>query len=150
MPAEIRLDRALLNRRNDEIGAVDLAGNSEPSEAHEGRTQVLDARVGDADLGLGDRGQPDERADLDVVGADPVRGSTEASSSIDRELVGPDPVNLRAERHEEMTQVLDVGLARRVAKNRRAAGRDGGDESILGSGDTRLVEEDVGTAKARR
>ena len=98
----------------------------------------------------GDRGEPDERADFDVIGSDPVRRAAELASAVDRELVRADAVDLGAERDEEMTEILHVRLARRVAENGRPARRDRGHERVLGARDARLVEEDVGAAKAGR
>ena len=116
--AEIALNDLLLLGRDDEVGAVDRARDAEPREAHQRRAQMLDAGVGDADLRAGDGGEADERSDLDVIGTDAVRGAAERPSAVDRELVRADAVDLGAERDEEMTEILDVRLARRVAKNR--------------------------------
>ena len=95
---EVALNDLLLLGRHDEIGSVDLARDAEPREAHERRAQMLDAGVGDADLRPGDRRQPDERADFDVIGTDAMRGAAEWPTTVDRELVGADAVDLRAER----------------------------------------------------
>ena len=51
-------------------------------------------------------------------------------------------------RAREVREVLDVRLAGGVAQDRRALGRDRGHERVLGAGDARLVEEDVGAAQA--
>jgi hypothetical protein len=126
--AEVGLDGAILHRRDDEIRTVDRAGDTEPREAHQRRSQVLDAGVGDADLRLGDRGEPDERADLDVVRADSMGRAAEASPAFDRELVGARCRRCPHRGDEEMTEVLDVRLAGRVPQDRRAAGGDRGDE----------------------
>ena len=67
----------LLVGRDDEVVAVDVADDAEALEAHERRAQVLDAGALDAELGAGDRGEADERADLDVVGADAMRRAAE-------------------------------------------------------------------------
>ena len=124
--------------------------DAEPREAHERRAQMLDAGVGDADLGPRHGGESDERSDLDVIRADAVRRAAERASAVDRELVRADAVDLRAERDEEVAEVLDVRLAGGVAKDRRAARRDGRRERVLGAGDARLVEEDVGAAEPWR
>ena len=94
--------------------------DAEPREAHERRAQMLDAGVGDADLGARDGGEADERADFDVIGPDAMRRAAERAAAVDRELVRADAVDLRAERDEEMAEVLDVRLAGGVAKDRRA------------------------------
>ena len=51
---------------------------------------------------------------------------------------------LSAHRHQAAGQVLDVRLAGRVAQHRPALGHHGGHQRVLGAGDARLVEEDVG------
>src|SRR3954468_4629952 len=109
---------------------------------------MLETGVGDADLGFRDGSKSDERTDLDVVGADAMRGAPERAAAFDRELVGPDAIDLGAERNEEMAEVLNVRLARRVAQHRRSPRRDGGRDRVLGAGDTRLIEKHVGTTQA--
>jgi hypothetical protein len=64
--------------------------------------------------------------------------------------VGADPVDPRAERDEEVGEVLHVRLARGVAEDGGALRGDGRHERVLGAGDARLVEEDVGAAELGR
>jgi hypothetical protein len=79
---------------------------------------VLDASALDADRRARDRREADERADLDVVGADRVRGPVERRAAVHGHGVGADPVDPRAERDEEVGEVLHVRLARGVAEDR--------------------------------
>ena len=79
---------------------------------------MLEARVLDADRRVRHGRQADERSDLDVVGADAVRGAAEALRALDGHVVGADAVDARTERDEEVREVLHVRLARRVAKDR--------------------------------
>ena len=118
--AQVALNHLLLLGRNDQVRPVDDARHAEPSEAHQRRAQVLDAGVGDSDLRTGDRRQSDERSDFDVIGPDAMRRAAERPTAVDRELVGADAVDLRAQRDEKMTEVLDVRLAGGVAENRRS------------------------------
>ena len=148
--AEIALNHLLLLGRHDEIGPVDHARNAESREAHQRRAKMLDAGVGDANLRARDRRQADERPDLDVIGPDAMRRAAERAAALHRQLVRPGALDLCAERDEEMAEILDVRLARGIAKNRRSARRDSGHERVLGAGDARLIEKHVGAAKARR
>ena len=150
--AEIALNDRLLSAsaRDDEIGSVDHARDAEPREAHQRRAQMLDARVRDANLGARHRRQADERADLDVIRPDAMRRAAERTAALHRQLVRARPVDLRAERDQEVAEVLDVRLAGGIAENRRSARGDGRHERVLGAGDARLVEKHVGAAQARR
>ena len=62
----------------------------------------------------------------------------------------PIPSMLAPMRDEEVREVLHVRLAGGVAEDRRALGGDGRGERVLGGGDARLVEEDVGAAELLR
>ena len=92
--------------------------DAEPIEADQRAAQVLGAHRIDRELAVGHRGEPDEPADLDVVGADRVCAA-ERPAALDGVAVGADALDLRAHRHQEAGEVLDVGLARSVAQNGR-------------------------------
>jgi hypothetical protein len=81
---------------------------------------------------------------------DAVRGAAERRAAVDGELVGADPLDLRSQRHEEVREVLHVRLAGCVAQDGRALRQHRGGHRVLGAGDTRLVEEDVGAAQRLR
>ena len=70
MAAEIVPDLERLVGGHDEVVAVDLADDAEPLEPHQHRAQMLDAGARDAQRRARHRGEPDERADLDVIGPD--------------------------------------------------------------------------------
>ena len=48
-----------------------------------------------------DRGRDDERAGLDAIGDDVVRGAAQAPPALDLDRVGRRPLDLGAHRHEE-------------------------------------------------
>ncbi len=148
--AEVAPDLARLLGGDDQVGTVLAALDAQTLEPEAGRPQMLDAGVLDAQFGVRDRGEADERADLDVVGADPVRGGAEVLRAGDRQAVGADAVHLGADRGEEPGQVLHVRLARRVAEDRGALGGRGRGEGVFRSGDARLVEKNVGAAQRLR
>src|SRR5690242_16677536 len=64
-----------------------------------------------------------------------------------REHVCADPLDRCTHRHEEPGEILDVGLAGGITKNRDPLGSNGSREGVFGAGDARLVEEDVGPSK---
>ena len=72
-------DAQRLAGRDAHASAVHLDRDPEPRERVPDRAQVLDRGILDHDLAAGDRGQPDERGHLDVVGADPVARSRRAT-----------------------------------------------------------------------
>ena len=61
----------------------------------------------------------------------------------------PMPSMSRAERDQEIGEVLHMRLGGGVAQVGRALGRDGRDQRVLGGGDAGLVEEDVGAVQLR-
>src|SRR3989441_659232 len=149
---EIGPDAALLVGVDDELRAVEAGPHAEPVEGHEGGAQVVGAHAVDRDGAVRHRGEPEERADLDVVGANRERGGggPEWRASLDRQRVGTDPVDRGAEAREEPGQVLDVRLARGVADHGRASGGDRGHQGVLGGGHARLIEEDVRSGELAR
>ena len=142
--AEIGADAHLLLRRDEEVGAVDHGLDTEALEAEAYRAEVLDAGVGDAERRASDGGEADERTDLDVIGADPVRASFEAGAAFDGEHIRPDTGDRRAHGHEQPTEILHMRLGGGVVQDRGPARRDGRHDRVLGAGHTGLVEEDVG------
>src|SRR5437899_2392411 len=94
-------------------------------------------------------GEPDERADLDVVGANGERRGPplERGAAVHRERVGARAVDARAQARQKARQVLDVRLAGSVAEDRGAGGGDRGHEGVLGRRDAWLVEKDVGASE---
>ena len=76
-------------------------------------------------------------------------GGVQRRRSVHHHGVGADAVDLRAQRDEEMREVLHVRLGGGVAQRRRAVRRDGRHQRVLGRRDARLVEEDVGALQSR-
>ena len=124
---------------------VDLADDAEALEAHADRAQVLDAGARDAQRRARDRGEADERADFDVIGADAMAAPLPSVAGPCTIIVLVPIPSIRAPmRHEEVRQVLHVRLGGGVAQDRRALRRDRRHERVLGGRHARLVEEDVG------
>ena len=74
-------------------------------------SQVLERGVLDHELAARDGGQADERADLDVVGADPCWQPRSRSAPSIVKDVRADALDLRAHRDQQAAQVLHVRLA---------------------------------------
>src|SRR4029079_13810875 len=100
------------------------------------------AGILDSQVGPGDRGQADERADLDVVRTDGVRDLLRSNrlSAVDGHGIGAYTLDLGAERDQETGEVLDVRLAGRIAQHGRSLGGRCGDEGIFRRGGAGLVE----------
>ncbi len=60
-----------------------------------------------------------------------------------RERVGPDPLDLRAEAHQEPGEILHMGLAGGIAQHRATLRGDSGHQRVLRAGDARLIQEHV-------
>ena len=123
--AEVALNHHLLLCRDDEIVAVDRGrrcrGARSPCSVE--RRCSTPASL-DADLGARDRGEPDERADLDVVGAD--RDACAPPSGRPPWIVSvfvPMPSMLAPSATRKCAEVLHVRLAGGVAQDRRARRR---------------------------
>jgi hypothetical protein len=145
MAAEIGPDPPLLSRIHDQPGTVHPRPDAQPLEPEERRTQVVRPHGIDHQLPIGDSRQADEAADLDMVGADRVRsGGTERPAPLHHVDVGPDAADRRAHRNQKAGQILDVRLGRGVAQDRPSLGPDRRHQRVLGTGDARLVQEDVG------
>ena len=67
-PPKSSLDFQGLTGRHDQVVALDLADNAEPLKTHPDRAQMLDAGARDAQRRARHRGEPDQRADLDMIG----------------------------------------------------------------------------------
>ena len=123
---------------------VEPGANAEPLEAEQRGAEVVAPDTLDGDLAVGDRGEADEAADLDVIGADRVARAGEGAAALDGVDVGADALDVRAQRVEEAGEVLHVRLGGGVAQDGAALGGHRGHEGVLGAGDAGLVEEDVG------
>ncbi len=94
----------------------------------------------DDDLAARRGSEPDERRNLDVIRTDAEVAASELRLARDVEDVRADALDLRADRHEEAAEILDVRLAGRVAEDRLSLGEHGGHDRVLRSHDRRLVE----------
>src|SRR6185295_11823637 len=114
MAADIVLYLQLLPARHQEVIAIHAASDAEPFESHADRAKVLDASLGDTELRACHRGEPDQRADLDVVGADRVCRRGERCWSMDHHGVGADALDARAKGDQETGEILNMRFGRRV------------------------------------
>ena len=123
-----------------------MPSRSKPSERG---AEVVAPDALDGDVAVGDGGEPDEAADLDVVGADRVAGAAERAcrprwcrcSTRSPRSARPAPPGSRA---RSWTCGSEAAFRRTV---RPLAGH-GGHQGVLGAGDAGLVEEDVGADQA--
>ena len=111
---------------------------------------MLDAGLRDAQRRARHRGEPDQGADLDMVGLDRIAGAAERRRAVHDDGVGADALDLRAERDQEMREVLHMRLGGGVAQIGGAVGGDGCDQRVFGGGDAGLVEEHVGALQLGR
>ena len=117
--------------------------DAQPLETQQRAPEIVGPHGIDGDLAVGDRGEADEAADLDVIGTDGVGRAAERTSAFDGVDVGADAVDLGAHGHQRPGEILDVGLAGGIAEHGAALGRDRRHQRVLRPGDARLVEEDV-------
>src|SRR6185312_7062429 len=141
--AEIRPDAPLLIRADGEPATIGSCANTQALEAQQGAPQVLRPDRIDGDLAVGNCGEPDETADLDVIRTDRVPGADQWPTAFDSVDVGTDPFDLSTHGDENSGEILHVRLARGVSQHRPTLGHDRRHEGVLGAGDARLIEEDV-------
>lgn len=146
--AEVVLDLHRLGRRHDQIIALDAANDAEPLKSHPDRAQMLDAGARDAQGRARDRGKPDQRADLDVIGADGIMRRSQRCRAVNHHGVGADAIDPRAERDQEMGEILHMRLGGNVAQVSRAVGGHRGDQRVFGGGDAWLVKKYIGALQA--
>ena len=79
-----------------------------------------------------------------------VLAAAELGDAVDLHHVGADALDRRAHLVEHAREVLHVRLAGGVADDRRAGGRGGGHQRVLGAHHGRLVHEEVARAAGRR
>ena len=119
-----------------------------PSRSKPGpdRGQVLRHDVLDDDLALGDRAEPDEARDLDVIGADAPVAAPQTLDAAHPQDVRADALDIRSQRDQETAEILDVRLAGRVRDDGLALGEHGGHDGVLGARYRGFVEEHVRAA----
>src|SRR5262249_966441 len=121
----------------------DHRSNAKALEAQQCAAKILAANRINGDLSVRDRRQADEASDFDVIRPDRVFRAAERVAPLDGKDVGPDSLDMRTHRDQCASEVLDVGLARRVAEHRSPLGRDRCHESVFRPGDTGLIEKDI-------
>ena len=110
---------------------------------------MYDAGPGNAQLRARHGGEPDQRADLDVIGPDRIIDGAERGRPMHDHGVGADAVDTGAERDQEMRKVLHMRFGGDVAQIRGAVGGNRRHQRILGRGDAGLIEKDVRALQAR-
>ncbi len=110
---------------------------------------MLNARFANGDLRSGDCRKADQRADLDMVRADPVGRTLQRQAAVNDHGVGADALDARAHGDQEMREILYMRLGGAVAQDGEALCRNGGAQRIFGTGDRGLVEENVGALQSR-
>ena len=113
--AEIVMNLHGLAGGHDEVIALDAADDAEPFKPHPDRAQMLDAGLRDAQRRARHGGEPDQGANLDMVGLDRIAGAAERRRAVHDDGVGADAFDLRAERDQEMREILHMGLGGGVA-----------------------------------
>ena len=125
--------RQSLIRGNQEIAALDQALQAKALELAPDHQQVVGLDVADPQVPTGCGGERHEAADLDVVRADLVIGSTQPVPAVHGQHVGADPVHPCAHLCQQMPQVLDVRLAGRICDHGLARGQRRREHCVLGA-----------------
>src|SRR6266496_5067726 len=142
--AEIGTDAPLLAGVDDQLVALEPRPHAEPLEREYGRAQIVAADAVDRNRAAGDGRQSDERPDLDVVRPHGMRRRLERAATFDRQGIAADAVDGGPECYEKARQVLHVWLGGGVAQHRGSARSRRRHQRVLGAGDARLVEKDIG------
>src|SRR5882672_10398876 len=150
VPAQVGANAALLTGIHDQLGAVESRADAQSLEPQEDAAQILAAHAVDRDRAVRHGGEPDERADFDVVRPHRAAGGPEWQSAFDRERVRADALDARAQVRQEAGEVLDVRLAGGVPQGGGAAGGHRRHQRVLGRRDAGFVEENVGPGKGLR
>ncbi len=144
LPTDVHVDLERLLGRNAQRAALQLAEDSESLEHEANARQVIWFDVADRQLAARDRGQADEGADLDMVGADVRVGAPESLDPLDLQNSSADTGDASTHGVQQMAKILDVRLRCRVAQHGRPVGEHRRHDRVLGAGDARLIEEDLG------
>ena len=106
------------------------------------RLEIARVRAGDFDLAAGDGADDAPGGGLDVVAAQRVRRAAERSRRLQPDRRRADPLDARAHARQELAQLDDVRLARRVADLRRAARLRRREQRGFGAGHRRFQQID--------
>ncbi len=93
---------------------------------------------------------PMNERDLDVVGADFARCPVQRVAALDDVGVAADALDVRAHGHQGPRRVLHMRFGGGVSEGGPPRGGDRRHQGVLGAGDARLVEEDVGADEVLR
>ena len=115
LSAEIVLDHQVLIGRDVQGRLAQLHTHAEPLERRHDRREVSRHDVLDRHVAPCHCGEADEAAHLDVIGCDRPLAAAQPVDAVDAQHVRRDPLDLRAERHEEPAEILDVRLASGVS-----------------------------------
>ena len=110
--------------------------------------EVLGDHVFDQHFAPGRGGRHHIGPGLDLVGDDGIGAAVQLLDAVDLHGVGAGSADVRAHGVEEVRQIHDMRLARRVFDDRAAAGRDGGEDDVHRRADGDLVKIDARAAQA--
>src|SRR5438128_2519106 len=150
VPAQVGADAALLTGIHDQLGAVEARSHAQALEPQQDAAEILASHAVDRDRTVRHGGEPDERADFDVVRPHGAGGGRERQPAFDGERVCAHALDARAQVREEARQILNVRLAGGVPQRGRAAGDDRRHQGVFGGRDAGFVEENIGPGEALR
>ncbi len=127
---------------------LDLRARARQDVAHAGKHGRIEA--GDGDVPARDRAGEQKRAGDQPVRDDGVLATVQLLHALDDDRLRPLAVDLGADGDEEIGDVDDLRLARRVLNGRGALGPHGRQHDVLGGADARFGERDRAGAQLRR
>ena len=95
------------------------------------------------DIAARRRATQEQRSGNDAIGDDLVLDAFEVAHAFDEDRVRAVPGELRSHGDEEVREVDDLGLHRRVRDRRLAVGQDGGEHRVLGGADAWAAQLDA-------
>ena len=107
--AEVLAHDQFLPGRNTDARLAYLDRDPQPVRRRAGWTRVVWTALVDGHVAAGHSGAADEASDLDVVGQC-AGASAQLAHAFDTQRVRPDSLDTRAQRHEEMTEILHMRL----------------------------------------
>jgi hypothetical protein len=112
--------------------------------------EVIGPRALHAHSPTGDCARHQVGTGLDPVRQNVVARAAQALDTLDHDLVGPGAADLRAHRDQEVGEIDDLRLARRVLDDRLAFGERRGHQQVLGAGDGDGLEHQARADQAVR
>ena len=92
---------------------------------------------------MGDDGRADEADHFQVIGSDRKFTAVQLVNAVDMQRIGADIFDLRAQRVQEMTQLLDMRFGGCVAQDGCPFGGDRSHDGIFGGGDAGFIEQNI-------